>query len=84
MICLSLIRDQIPTTPTDAEGMLQKKYIVYPGVAASGLGTWYDSEGYNRDLARKIVALTCYSGYYERDDPTDCWQYDVGHDWYGP
>ena len=78
------MRDQIPTTPTDAEGMLKKKHIVYPGVAASGLGTWYDDDSYNRPLDDKIRALTCYSGYYERDDPTDCWQYNAAEDWYGP
>ena len=84
MICLSIIRDQIPTTATDAEGMLQKKYIVYPGVPAEGLGTWYHDTHYNGPLRNKISALTCYSGYYERHNPDVCWDYDPGNDWYGP
>ena len=78
------MRDAVPTTPTDAEGMLKKKYIVFPGAPASGLGTWYDDDYYNKPLDEKIRPLTCYCGYYESHDPTDCWGYVVSYDWYGP
>ena len=64
--------------------MFKKKYIVYPGVPAKGLGVWWPTADKQYLINDKVSALTCYSDYFERDDPTVCTDYSGSTDWKGP
>lgn len=63
MVALTVIRMQVPTTKVDQEGMLKKKFAVFPGAPYKGLGTWIGNTSGNPETNEKIVAMTCYSDY---------------------
>lgn len=65
--------------------MLKKKYVVYPGVPATGIGTWAGDTEDDDQLNDKVKPLFCYSDYNEKnDEEKGCWHYDVANDWHGP
>ena len=84
MIALSIIRAQVPVTYTDQAGMLNKKYVVMPGIGNKD-GTWAHDTSGNGWIDNKVVDMFRFANYtdkHDRDDPE--FVYDIAWDWHGP
>ena len=81
-IGLTIVRNLVPVTPTDSEGMQSKKLILMPG-APNIDGVWSTTNDDNRKVVDLTTPLTSYSNYTSRGN-TNPDKYDFGNDWYGP
>ena len=71
----------MPTTSTDAEGMLGKKLAIYPGTGRKDNGDWGGKTAYNGQINDKVVPFMEYANKTDRHNPGS---YDCGWDWEGP
>ena len=89
MIILAAIRAQIPVTPTDAAGMLDKKQVSTLGAAFYD-GKWAKKKksnkvNYNKLIDGEMRILTTFADYKDREmkkDPDA--KYSIANDWFGP
>ena len=89
MVVLAIVRTTVPVTPTDAEGMLDKKEIATLGVGFYD-GKWAKKKkdkhvDYNNIVNANAVPFTTWADYTTRKmrhDPDQL--YDIADDWYGP
>ena len=83
MALLCILRVYIPTTDTDAKGMLSHNLPVYPGTVYYE-GAW-QPDSHEDDFYdvpnRALVAWSNYKGDTHHDTP---WEYTMSYDKYGP
>lgn len=85
MLILCVLRINVPSVPTDAEGMLAKKGPVMPGVGYDPELGWYNSTGGNHYVDDYMRPMIGYSDYTRGDTHMTNWtEYSIGYDKYGP
>ena len=83
MVILTVIRMQVPVVLTDQKGMLNKKWVAFPGLANLG-GYWSDSTDGDDWMNYNVRPFYTYANYSERHHDHIPEDYDVAYDWRGP
>ena len=82
MIVLTIIRNKVPTVPTDQAGMLSKKAPVMPGIGITN-GKWAKSTSEDNFVDLKVRPFFGWADYSEGHTGSG-YSYQLAWDWTGP